>query len=152
MPKTVPKKVAKNAQKLPPLAPPGGGGPPSHCFDGFWPPGPKRCPRGLQGEPRGAQSHPKCQLLVILGRFLVDFDVIFTTFGCSRECPGHKMNTKIWAAFSLRLKSARVPKFGQHSPSAPATKVNIKIWTAFRPAFQKCQGANRYLTLPEYHA
>ena len=35
------------------------GGPPSHFFDGFWHPGPKWCPRGLQGEPRGAQSHSK---------------------------------------------------------------------------------------------
>ena len=30
---------------------------------------PKWCPRGLQGEPRGAQSQPKYQLLMIFGRF-----------------------------------------------------------------------------------
>ena len=129
-----------------------GGGPPSHFFDVFWHPAPKWCPRGLQGEPRGAQSHSKYQFLMIFDRFGMDFDVIWVILGCSRECPSHKMNVKIWAACPLRLKTARVSKFGQHSPSDSATKVNIKIWTAFRPAFQKCQGANRYLTLPEYHA
>ena len=101
--------VANRCPKRPPLAPPGEGCP-AHFFEGFWHLGPKWCPRGLQGEPRGAQSHPKYKLLVIFCRFSVDFDVIFVTFGCSRECPSHKMNIKIWAAFSLRLRSARVPK------------------------------------------
>ena len=90
--------------------PPWGGGPPSHFFDGFWRRGPKWCPRGLQGEPRGAQSHSKYQSLLIFDRFWEDFDVIWATFGCSRECPSHKMNIKIWAAFPLRLKSAGVSK------------------------------------------
>ena len=70
----------------------------------------------------------------------------------SKSTPNRSKIIKNWGVFPLRLKSARVSKLGQHSPSDSATKVNIKIWTAFRPAFQKCQGANRYLTLPEYHA
>ena len=95
--------------KFEPKMPPWGGGPPSHFFNGFWRRGPKWCPRGLQGEPRGAQSHPKYQLFLILHCFWMDFDVILATFGCSRECPSHKMNIKIWAAFPpLLLKSARM--------------------------------------------
>ena len=43
------------------------GGAPSHFFDGFWHPGPRWCPRCLQGGPRGAQSQPKYQLLLIFG-------------------------------------------------------------------------------------
>ena len=104
-----------------------GGGPPAHFFDGFWHPAPKWCPRCLQGEPRGAQSHSKYNFLMILGRFGMDFDVIWATFGYSRECPSHKINVNIWATFPLRWKSARVSKFRQHSPRASTTKVNIKI-------------------------
>ena len=65
------------------------GGPRSHFFNGFWHPGPKWCPRGVQGEPRGAQSHSKYQFLMIFGRFGVDFDVIWATFGYSSECLSH---------------------------------------------------------------
>ena len=65
------------------------GGPRSHFFDGFWHPGPKWCPRGLQGEPRGAQSHSKYQFVMIFGRFGVDFEVIWATFGYSSECLSH---------------------------------------------------------------
>ena len=115
-----------------------------------------RPPSGAQEASRGSPGVPTATpstiCFVIFCRFLVDFDEICTTFGCSRKCPSHRMNVKIWAAFPLRLKCTRVSKFGQHSPSDSATKMHIKIWTAFRPAFQKCQGANRYLTLPEYHA
>ena len=134
-------KSIETCSKMTSFSTPCGGGPPSHVFYVFWYPGPKWCPRGLQGEPRGAQSHSKYQFLMIFGRLGMDFDVIWATFECSRECPSHKMNVKIWAAFPLRLKSARVPKFGQHSPSDSATKVNIKVLDSIPSCFSKVPGS-----------
>ena len=121
------------------------GGQRNHFFDGFWHLGPRWCPRCLQGGSRGAQRHPKYQLLLIVDRFWVDFEVILATFGCSRECPSHKMNVKIWAAFpyAWRLqgyqKSGSIPpvtqppkwisKFGQHSVLLfKSAREQIAIW------------------------
>ena len=58
---------------------------------------------GSRGSPRGVQSQPKYQLLMIFDRFRVEIDVISDTFGWSRECPSHK-------------SEYTVSKFGQHSP------------------------------------
>ena len=87
---------------------------------------PKRPPGGAQGCPESSQV----PTLMIYCRFGVDFDVIFGSFWC----PSHNMNIKIWVAFSLRLKSARVSKFGQHSPTASSHK---KVTTKIPPPNQK---------------
>ena len=56
-------------------------------FHVFCRPGPKWCPRWLQGDPRDAQSHPKYQLFMIFNRFLVEFVMIFYTFWVGQGMP-----------------------------------------------------------------
>ena len=108
------------------------------------PSGAQEASRGSPGVPRVIPSTNFDDLLSIWGGFWCDFGSFW--------CPSHNMNIKIWVAFSLRLKSARVSKFGQHSPSASShKKVNTKIPPP-PPAFEKCQGACSFLILPEYPA
>ena len=96
----------------------------------------------------------------ILGRFWVDFEVIFATVGWSREYPEPKTS-------NLTPKT-RHPKLGAQNPTpklqkgpdqnlgsippVPKPQKSIsKLWAAFPPALEECQGACRYLLLPEYH-
>ena len=60
------------------------GGRPSHflvVFGILAPGGAQEGSRGSPGVPRGAQSHPKYQLLMFFGRFGVDFNVSLLLLG-----------------------------------------------------------------------
>ena len=118
-------------------------------------------PRDAQEAPRGAQRSPEPPQVPtfddfgsILGGICCDFGYFWVVQGVPKTenlkpKTSHPKSRAPNPTPKLQKKS--IPKFGQHSPSDQATKVNIKLLGSIPPAFEECQGACRYLLLPEYH-